>query len=139
MEFPLCETLLNDDSTWPWVILVPRVPGVEEIHDLSESDQQQLMQEIAVCSRAIKLYYDVDKINVGAIGCVCRQLHVHVLGRKVGDVVWPRPVWGATNPVKYEAAAAEAAKRKIMKKLNTERGILVTTSMEQTRAKKMRA
>ena len=113
MEFPLCETLLNDDSTWPWVILVPRVPGVEDIHDLSESDQQQLMQEIAVCSRAIKLYYDVDKINVGAIGCVCRQLHVHVLGRKEGDIVWPKPVWGATDPVKYEAGAADEAVRKM--------------------------
>lgn len=113
MEFPLCETLLNDDSTWPWVILVPRVPGVEEIHDLSESDQQQLMQEIAVCSRAIKLYYDVDKINVGAIGCVCRQLHVHVLGRKEGDIVWPKPVWGATDPVRYEAGAADEAVQKM--------------------------
>ena len=113
MEFPLCETLLNDDSTWPWVILVPRVPGVEEIHDLSESDQQQLMQEIAVCSRAIKLDYDVDKINVGAIGCVCRQLHVHVLGRKEGDIVWPKPVWGATDPVRYEAGAANEAVQKM--------------------------
>mgnify|MGYP001974520901 FL=1 len=109
MEFPLCETLLNDDSTWPWVILVPRVPGVEEMHDLSVPDQQQLMKEIAACSAAIDASYDVDKINVGAIGCVCRQLHVHVLGRKEGDIVWPKPVWGATDPVKYEAGAAEAA------------------------------
>ena len=127
MEFPLCETLLNDDSTWPWVILVPRVPGVEEIHDLSESDQQQLMQEIAVCSRAIKLYYDVDKINVGAIGCVCRQLHVHVLGRKEGDIVWPKPVWGATDPVRYEAGAADEAVQKmelsIVKLLNHAVGV----------------
>ena len=113
MEFPLCETLLNDDSTWPWVILVPRVPGVEEIHDLSVDDQRQLMKEIALCSGAIKHYYDVDKINVGAIGCVCRQLHVHVLGRKEGDIVWPKPVWGATDPVKYEAGAADEAVRKM--------------------------
>jgi diadenosine tetraphosphate (Ap4A) HIT family hydrolase len=116
--------LLNDDSTWPWVILVPRVPGAEEIHHLSVDDQRRLMEEIAQCSAAIeKAYDDVDKINVGAIGCVCRQLHVHVLGRKVGDVVWPRPVWGATNPVKYEAAAAEAAMRKIMMSLASERPI----------------
>ena len=113
MEFPLCETLLNDDSTWPWVILVPRVPGVEEIHDLSVDDQRQLMKEIALCSGAIKHYYDVDKINVGAIGCVCRQLHVHVLGRKEGDIVWPKPVWGATDPVRYEAGAADEAVQKM--------------------------
>jgi diadenosine tetraphosphate (Ap4A) HIT family hydrolase len=112
--------LLNDDSTWPWLILVPRVPGAEEIHHLSVDDRGRLMQEIAVCSAAIEKAYDVDKINVGALGCVCRQLHVHVLGRKVGDVVWPRPVWGATNPVKYEAAAAEAATQKIMEALNIE-------------------
>ncbi len=105
--------LLNDDSTWPWVILVPKVPGVEEMHDLSVPDQQQLMKEIAACSAAIDASYDVDKINVGALGCVCRQLHVHVLGRNVGDIVWPRPVWGATDPVKYEAGAAEAAVRKM--------------------------
>jgi diadenosine tetraphosphate (Ap4A) HIT family hydrolase len=116
--------LLNDDSTWPWVILVPRVPGAEEIHHLSVDDRRRLMEEIAQCSAAIeKAYDDVDKINVGAIGCVCRQLHVHVLGRKVGDVVWPRPVWGATNPVKYEAAAAEAAMQKIMMSLASERPI----------------
>lgn len=135
--------LLNDDSTWPWLILVPKVPGAEEIHHLSVEYQRRLMEEIALCSAAIEKAYDVDKINVGAIGCVCRQLHVHVLGRKVGDVVWPRPVWGATNPVKYEAAAAEAAKRKIMKTLNTEIASRVCTDNEQIhpqmRAKKMRA
>lgn len=95
------------------MILVPRVPGVEEIHDLSVDDQRQLMKEIALCSGAIKHYYDVDKINVGAIGCVCRQLHVHVLGRKEGDIVWPKPVWGATDPVKYDAGGADEAVRKM--------------------------
>merc|ERR1712216_532940 len=113
ISLPLCEVLLNDDSTWPWVILVPKVPGVEEIHDLSVSDQQQLMKEIAMCSAAIDRWYDVDKINVGALGCVCRQLHVHVLGQNVGDIVWPKPVWGATEPVRYEAGAADAAVRKM--------------------------
>jgi diadenosine tetraphosphate (Ap4A) HIT family hydrolase len=118
--------LLNDDSTWPWVILVPRVPGAEEIHHLSVDDQRRLMEEIAHVFRGDREgVHDVDKINVGAIGCVCRQLHVHVLGRKVGDVVWPRPVWGATNPVKYEAAAAEAAMRKIMMSLTIRETIRV--------------
>ena len=130
--------LLNDDSTWPWVILVPKVPGAEEIHHLSVEHRGRLMEEIAMCSAAIERTYDVDKINVGAIGCVCRQLHVHVLGRKVGDVVWPRPVWGATNPVKYEAAAAEAATRKIKKALKTQMVIHVSECLEEQR-KKMRA
>ena len=130
--------LLNDDSTWPWVILVPKVPGAEEIHHLSVEHRGRLMEEIAMCSAAIERTYDVDKINVGAIGCVCRQLHVHVLGRKVGDVVWPRPVWGATNPVKYEAAAAEAATRKIKKALKTQMVIRVSECLEEDR-KKMRA
>jgi len=117
---------------------VPKVPGAEEIHHLSVEHRGRLMEEIAMCSAAIERTYDVDKINVGAIGCVCRQLHVHVLGRKVGDVVWPRPVWGATNPVKYEAAAAEAATRKIKKALKTQMVIRVSECLEEDR-KKMRA
>ena len=100
--------LLNDDKTWPWLILVPRVPGAVELHDLSEDDQTLLMREITLCSRAIQRQFNPDKINTGALGCVCRQLHVHVLGRFENDPVWPAPVWGATKPVEYEAEEVSA-------------------------------
>jgi diadenosine tetraphosphate (Ap4A) HIT family hydrolase len=35
-----------------------------------------------------------DKLNIGALGNVVRQLHVHVVARLEGDAAWPGPVWG---------------------------------------------
>ena len=91
------------------MILVPRVKDAVEIHDLGDEDQAQLMREVSQCSRGIKRHFKgVNKMNVDAIGRVCRQLHVHVLGRFENDVVWPRPVWGATNPKPYGDKATEA-------------------------------
>ena len=43
-----------------------------------------------------------DKINVGALGNLVPQLHVHVIGRFKSDRAWPEPIWG-TGPVEaYE-------------------------------------
>jgi len=43
----------------------------------------------------------VDKLNVGAIGNVTAQLHVHVVGRRRDDGLWPDPVWGRGPAVPY--------------------------------------
>jgi len=52
-------------------------------------------------------------LNTGMIGCVCRQLHCHVLGRFENDVCWPKPVWGASEPVKYSEEEARKTCEKI--------------------------
>lgn len=36
----------------------------------------------------------VEKLNVGALGNITPQLHVHVVGRRSDDPAWPGPVWG---------------------------------------------
>ena len=43
-DLPLCRVLLAKDSQYPWLILVPRVAGLREIHHLPPEQQQQLMQ-----------------------------------------------------------------------------------------------
>jgi diadenosine tetraphosphate (Ap4A) HIT family hydrolase len=63
------------------------------------------MDEIAWASQALKDLQHPDKINVGALGNVGPQLHVHVLGRFKGDPAWPKPVWGAAPPIRFEPAA----------------------------------
>jgi len=98
---PLSSVRLMGDSRYPWLVLVPRLADIVEIHDLSVDDQMQLMAEISVVSRAIKRLYDIDKINVGALGNMVAQLHVHVVGRSRRDPAWPGPVWGALAPVPY--------------------------------------
>lgn len=92
LTLPLCKVLLNDDKTWPWLVLVPQQDDLVEMHDLSDEDQLQLMKEISACSKAVDSGWSPTKVNVAAIGCVCRQLHVHVLGRFEGDAAW----WGGS-------------------------------------------
>ena len=49
----------------------------------------------------------MEKINIGALGNIVRQLHFHVIGRHDGDPAWPGPVWGSGPAHRYEAAALD--------------------------------
>lgn len=107
VDWPLCRVLLMDDSTYPWLILVPRRAGSVELHDLDAADRAVLVEEIARASAALKAETGADKINVGALGNVVPQLHVHVIARFAADPAWPRPVWGATAARPYDTAARD--------------------------------
>lgn len=114
----LSTVLFVDDSRFPWVMLVPRVPDVTEIYQLTDGDQATLMSETVRAARAIKAAFNPDKINVGALGHHVPQLHVHVIGRRRSDPVWPDPVWGPGerdphNPVPYGDPGFEEALEKL--------------------------
>ncbi|WP_029653801.1 HIT domain-containing protein [Marinobacter daepoensis] len=111
-ESRLCEVLLMNDSTWPWVILVPRVPGVREIYELDQQQQQRLLAESSALSEGMMALFSGDKMNVAALGNMVPQLHLHHIVRFEGDPAWPGPVWGMQPPVSYEAGqlAGVAAK-----------------------------
>ncbi len=97
----LCELRLMNDSRWPWLILVPQRPGIEEIHDLTPLDQAMLTFETNLVAQGLKKSTGCIKINTGALGNVVRQLHVHVVARNQGDAAWPGPVWGHGPRVPY--------------------------------------
>jgi diadenosine tetraphosphate (Ap4A) HIT family hydrolase len=90
--------LLMNDRLLPWLILVPEREGVREIDELPADDRILLIEEIACVSKVLRSLYNPDKINVGALGNLVPQLHVHVIGRFVSDRAWPGPIWG-TGPV----------------------------------------
>ena len=115
-EFALSRVLLMNDARYPWLILVPRRADLSEIVDLPRAEQMTLMDEIARVSEILRAEPGVEKIKVGALGNIVRQLHVHVLGRRVGDPAWPGPVWGFGKSAPYtdEAARAMAARWKAM-------------------------
>jgi diadenosine tetraphosphate (Ap4A) HIT family hydrolase len=100
-----------DDARFPWFILVPRRAGASEVTDLSDEDAAVLMSEIRLAARVMLDLAKPDKVNVGALGNMVPQLHVHVIGRRKGDPAWPGPVWGHSSPVRYdnEARAARLA------------------------------
>ncbi|MBS0380957.1 MAG: HIT domain-containing protein [Proteobacteria bacterium] len=90
----LCEVRLMDDAQFPWLVLVPRRAGVSELDDLNENDRTRLMHEIQRAMKTLRAVADCDKLNVGALGNIVRQLHVHVVARRRDDPGWPGPVWG---------------------------------------------
>lgn len=98
----LCQLRLLNDSRWPWLILVPQRAKIEEIHDLTPLDQAMLSFETNLVSKAFKNLTGCEKINVGALGNIVRQLHVHVVARNVGDPAWPGPIWGHATRVPYD-------------------------------------
>jgi diadenosine tetraphosphate (Ap4A) HIT family hydrolase len=97
---------LMDDRRFPWLILVPRRANAVEIADLAEPDQSALLAEIVQVSAALRRTTACDKLNVGALGNIVRQLHVHVVARFENDAAWPGPVWGSGAAVKYDPGGA---------------------------------
>ena len=116
-DLALSSVRLMNDARYPWLILVPRRAEATEIVELDRADRAVLMEEIALASEALRALPGADKINVGALGNVVRQLHVHVVGRRVGDEAWPGPVWGAGVARRYEAGAAAALVEKLRRAL----------------------
>jgi diadenosine tetraphosphate (Ap4A) HIT family hydrolase len=100
-EWPLCHVRLQDDARFPWLILIPRVGGAVELEDLSVEQRATLMEETVRAGALVRRLGVVEKLNVGAIGNVTAQLHVHVVGRRRDDSLWPDPVWGRGPVVPY--------------------------------------
>jgi diadenosine tetraphosphate (Ap4A) HIT family hydrolase len=101
-DWPLSRVLVMNDSRFPWLILVPRRTEAVELHDLVPADRYLLVEEVARAGTALKAVTGAAKINVGALGNLVPQLHVHVVARNPGDAAWPGPVWGHGAAVPYE-------------------------------------
>jgi diadenosine tetraphosphate (Ap4A) HIT family hydrolase len=94
---PLCHVRLMDDRRFPWLILVPARAGAVEIVDLDAADRGRLIEEVAQASSAMRAVFRFTKLNLGALGNIVAQLHVHVVARTAGDDAWPGPVWGTVR------------------------------------------
>lgn len=100
-DWPLSRVFLVDDARFPWLMLVPRRVGASEIIDLSPADRQQLFDETMRAAEALRAVAGPDKLNIGALGNIVRQLHLHIIGRFVSDPAWPGPVWGHGERLPY--------------------------------------
>ena len=113
----LCQLRLMDDRRWPWLVLVPQRANVEEVFDLTPLDQTMLTFETNLVGQALKKSTDATNVNVGALGNIVRQLHVHVVARHENDPNWPGPVWGFGTRESYGADDKAALIRKILESL----------------------
>jgi diadenosine tetraphosphate (Ap4A) HIT family hydrolase len=103
-EWSLSRVRLMNDQRYGWIVLIPRAPGATEIHDLSPAQRTLLIEEIARASNALSKGLGAKKINVGALGIIVPQLHIHIVARNEGDPAWPGPVWGHSEAVPYDWA-----------------------------------
>ena len=77
------------------------------------ADRAQMMAEIVRAGELVRAVGEtadrpVDKLNVAALGNVTAQLHVHVVGRRRDDGLWPDPVWGRGEARPYDAETRAA-------------------------------
>ena len=97
----LCQLRIQNDKRWPWLVLVPQRNDVSELFELTPLDQAMLSFETNQVACALKELTGATKINVGALGNIVRQLHVHIIARTEGDPCWPGPIWGQGTPEPY--------------------------------------
>ncbi|EJT03240.1 HIT family protein [Rhizobium sp. CCGE 510] len=115
----LCDLRLSRDARWPWLILVPRRAGITEIFELTPLDQVLLAFETELTATALNQITGAAKINIGALGNIVRQLHVHVIARFEGDANWPGPVWGFGRAEPYEDAKRDEFIAKLREALSS--------------------
>ncbi|HEX7801919.1 MAG TPA: HIT family protein [Pseudoxanthomonas sp.] len=105
---PLSQVRLMDDARFPWLVLVPRVPEVSEWLELDGAQQRLLLAEINQAGNLIRTEPGTEKLNIGALGNIVRQLHVHLVGRHAGDAAWPGPVWGSGAAQRHSQASLDS-------------------------------
>ena len=104
-DWHLCQVRLMNDSRYPWVILIPKVEDVSEIHQLADEQQQLLLGESVRLSKALEQLFAPHKLNVASLGNMVRQLHIHHIVRFEDDASFPKPVWGVGDAVPYDSDA----------------------------------
>ena len=101
-EMELSRLYIKNDKDNPWFILVPRKNNLVELMDLTHEEQSMLMEEITIVSDFLKTYYQPYKINIGTLGNIVRQLHIHIIARYQHDRAWPAAIWGTTVISKFD-------------------------------------
>lgn len=104
-DLKISRVLLMNNSNYTWLILVPREHGAVELTDLDFEIQNEILREINLVCKILQKKFSPHKINIGALGNVVRQLHIHVIARFENDPAFPKPVWGeASKPYENDDA-----------------------------------
>ena len=77
-----------------WIVLIPIKPNLIELSDLEVDERNELLNFAVDLGNYIKSDQNFDKVNIGMLGNVVSQLHIHVVLRSKNDSAWPGPVWG---------------------------------------------
>jgi len=98
--------LLMRNAHFPWFVLVPAT-GETEFYKLDAHLQSRILAQINQLADFIQHNFQIDKINIGMIGNIVSQLHIHVIGRRRDDICWPGVVWGTKEFRHYQPEQVE--------------------------------
>ena len=118
LRLEVSQLLLMNDARYPWLILVPQVSDMRDLHNLSSKQYHAVTQEIAQVSKVLESATQAHKMNVGALGNMVPQLHIHIIARQTNDAAWPAPVWGVGEAQAYSQDAAKTLVQQIASKLS---------------------
>jgi|SRR5690554_146634 len=93
-ETSLCWLRWMNDQRFPWLVLVPKRKDMREWYQLEQHEQHELLDLVNRCALHLQVLTGARKMNIGALGNVVPQLHIHIIARQEGDPCWPGPVWG---------------------------------------------
>ena len=110
--FDLSELRLIKDGELDWFMLIPLRENTIEWCDLSLEDQQVLCIEIDKVSKLLKSE-GADKVNIGALGNMVPQLHIHIIGRIKSDRAWPNAIWGTQSKNDFNSSRVDYWKSKL--------------------------
>ena len=113
-ELKLCSIRLNDNSKFPWIILIPKRNKITDMSDLNSKDQILLMKEIILVSKIMKKLFKTSKLNIEKIGNMVPQLHIHIIARSKKDSSWPLSVWVVKGKI-YTKTALSVMMQKFRK------------------------
>jgi|TARA_B100000767_G_scaffold148365_1_gene139769 diadenosine tetraphosphate (Ap4A) HIT family hydrolase len=85
-----------------WVVLIPNKPNLIELSDISVEERNILLNFASDIGDFIKFKENLEKINIGMLGNVVSQLHIHIVVRSKKDPAWPGPVWGWSDTNKLD-------------------------------------
>jgi diadenosine tetraphosphate (Ap4A) HIT family hydrolase len=77
-----------------WIVLIPVKLNLIELTDLEVDERNELLNFAVNLGNYIKSDQNFDKVNIGMLGNIVSQLHLHVVLRNKDDPAWPGPVWG---------------------------------------------
>lgn len=107
-----CRILLKDQAHFPWLLIVPEVAeGVEDLHELTEDRYQEVTTLLRKVSLFMASRFQGEKLNVGCIGNMVRQMHIHVVSRRTDDPAWPGTVWAFEGKKTWSAEEVESIQR----------------------------
>ncbi len=65
-----------------WIVLIPIKPNLIELSDLEVDERNELLNFAVDLGNYIKSVQNFDKVNIGMLGNIVSQLHLHIVSKK---------------------------------------------------------